>query len=215
MREGAVVATVAAQLRQRNEHLARIRHERAVAVVAQRARPPSSAHRDRRSRAAPVRVVARRRLAGDGRARSRRASSCGHLLRLRAHRRARPHRSSSARGPRVAMASPGTAPDPPACRCRARCAAAARRAARCRAPGGGEMRKEAVVAEAQRHRIGRRAQHRVGAHVVARRRDREAGRRACAVEKPRGSRPASPAECRPAPSSGRRRCDSEPVRRAP
>ena len=64
---------------------------------------------------------------------------------------------------------------------------------RCRAGGitvgsmpqrsrGVEMREIAVVAEAQRHGVGRRADHRVGAEIVVRRRDGEGGPRQVRAE---------------------------------
>ena len=96
-------------------------------------------------------------------------------------------------------------PDPRACRCRARCREATTRLDAARARGG-EMRKEAVVAEAQRHGIGRRAEDGVGAESS----------RAGTMVKPRAARmrreqradlgPVRPAARRPAPSAWPRPC---------
>ncbi len=179
MREGAVVAGVAAELRQRDEHLARIGDVARRARGRAAPRPPPSGPRGRRSRASAIASSARRRFAGRRRGRAMRAAV--HAVAFSRSRsasvRAVPLVEQRART-RVATASPGTAPDPRAYRCRARCAAA--RTTRGSMPcalRGCEMRKEAVVAEAQRHRVGGRAQHRVGAELVARRHDREGRRR--------------------------------------
>ena len=69
-------------------------------------------------------------------------------------------------------------PDPPAYRYRAQCPAGAARSGGCRMPRPPQMREEAVLAKAQGHGVGRRADDRVRPSLVARRDDRKGRRRA-------------------------------------
>ncbi len=156
MREGAVVADVAAQLGQRDEHLARIGDEAAVARVAQCRRDPHQRPWVGGSRRAPAPPSAESTL--PRRAPGVRISSVvirEDLLATRHHAFLREYGPGSGRrsGPHKGQQ------DPRDCRCRGRCPGRCSTFGRMpHASAACKMREETVLAKAQRHRVGRRAE---------------------------------------------------------